>query len=185
MNTDNPYHCLFTTICPISFFFFSTKLGLNPTSIDSVVVGKDNVVKMKPGQQLHIVNQLYRYTVQFKEDPTGNHGSTKRPREVASEDTDHHREASSIKAAKVTEKASVPVSHGEEAIKSTVRDDVCIFILLSESLKLWHECCYYVAGKCWTLEPRSEGLNARPKDAGSCCIKGFTAGLMLSDQMQA
>uniref|UniRef100_A0A3Q3W4K4 Aprataxin n=1 Tax=Mola mola TaxID=94237 RepID=A0A3Q3W4K4_MOLML len=95
------------------------QLGLNPTSIDSVVVGKDNVVKMKPGQQLHIVNQLYRYTVQFKEDPTGNHGSTKRPREAASEDRDHHREASSMKAAKLTEKASVSVSHGEEAINSS------------------------------------------------------------------
>lgn len=149
-----------------------------------MVVGKDNVVKMKPGQQLHIVNQLYRYTVQFKEDPTGNHGSTKRPREAASEDRDHHREASSMKAAKLTEKASVSVSHGEEAINSSVRDDICMFILLLESLKLWHECFYDVAGKCWTLEPRSEGLNARPKDAGNCCIKGFTAGLMLSNRMQ-
>ncbi|KAM9792783.1 aprataxin [Neosynchiropus ocellatus] len=32
------------------------QLGLNPTSIDSVVVGKGNEVKMKPGQQLHVDN---------------------------------------------------------------------------------------------------------------------------------
>ena len=64
----------------------SPKLGLNPTSVDSVVVGQDSEVKMKPGQQLHIVNQLYPYTVQFKEDPTGAHSSNKRPRELASED---------------------------------------------------------------------------------------------------
>lgn len=89
------------------------QLGLNPTSVDSVVVGKGNEVKMKPGQQLHIVNQLYQYTVQFKGDPTGNHGGTKRPREPASEDRDGKREAQSIEAARKTETVPVSVSHGE------------------------------------------------------------------------
>lgn len=85
-----------------------------------MVVGKDNEVKMKPGQQLHIVNQLYPYTVQFKEDPTGDHGGTKRPREPASGDRESHREAPSMKAAKQTEKVSVPVNHGETT-KNSVR----------------------------------------------------------------
>lgn len=89
------------------------QMGLNPTSVDSVVVGKGNEVKIKPGQQLHIVNQLYPYTVQFKEDPNGNHNSTKRPREPASEDRESQREAQTMKAAKPTEENSVPVSHGE------------------------------------------------------------------------
>ncbi|XP_042283716.1 aprataxin [Thunnus maccoyii] len=91
------------------------QLGVNPTSINSVVVGKDNEVKMKPGQQLHIVNQLYPYTVQFKEDPNGNHSGTKRPRDTPSEDRESHREAPSLKAAKQPEreKASESVSHGE------------------------------------------------------------------------
>lgn len=89
------------------------QLGVNPTSIDSVVVGTGNEVKMKPGQQLHIVNQLYPYTVQFKEDPTGNHSGTKRQREPVSEDKERQREAQSAKAAKHTEKTSVSVSHGE------------------------------------------------------------------------
>lgn len=114
----------------MSHFNFLPKLGLNPTSVDSVVVGKDNEVKMKPGQQLHIVNQLYQYTVQFKEDPTGNHGGTKRPREPASEDRDGKREAQSIKAAKKTETVPVSVSHGE-ATKGSVREErkrVCMYL---------------------------------------------------------
>lgn len=95
---------------------------MNPTSIDSVVVGKDSEVKMKAGQKLHIVNQLYPYTVQFKEDTTGGHGGNKRPREMASEERESHREALSVKAAKQTEKTSVPDSLGEN-IKNTVREE--------------------------------------------------------------
>ncbi|XP_035515786.1 aprataxin isoform X1 [Morone saxatilis] len=94
------------------------QLGLNPTSIDSVVVGKGNEVKMKPGQKLHIVNQLYQYTVQFKEDPTGGQDRTKRPREPASVDRESHREVPGMKAAKQTEKVPTLVSHGE-ATKSS------------------------------------------------------------------
>uniref|UniRef100_A0A8D0D246 Aprataxin n=1 Tax=Sander lucioperca TaxID=283035 RepID=A0A8D0D246_SANLU len=110
------------------------QLGVNPTSIDSVVVGKDSEVKMKPGQQLHIVNQLYPYTVQFKEDPTGHHGSTKRPRELASEDKESCREASSMKTAKQTDKVSVSVSH-EEATKNSVRCVLC-YILQKKHITL-------------------------------------------------
>lgn len=106
---------------------------MNPTSIDSVVVGTGNDVKMKPGQQLHIVNQLYPYTVQFKEDPTGNHGGTKRPRESASENRENQREAQKMKVDKPTEKVSVTVSHGD-ATKTSVskkkkkRRSVCVHI---------------------------------------------------------
>ncbi|XP_068445186.1 aprataxin isoform X2 [Clinocottus analis] len=88
-----------------------SKLGVNPTYVDSVVVAKDNEVKMKAGQRLHIVNQLYPYTVQFKEDPT--HGGTKRPRELSSEDRESRGEDLSVKAAKQKEKVSVSVSLGE------------------------------------------------------------------------
>lgn len=109
---------------PVSFL----KLGLNPTSIDSVVVGKGNEVKLKPGQQLHIVNQLYPYTVQFKEDPNGNQSGTKRPRETASEDRENHREAPSMKAAKQPEKMSVSVSHGEATNNSVRKDRELSFI---------------------------------------------------------
>lgn len=87
-----------------------------------MIVGKGNVVKMKPGQQLHIVNQLYQYTVQFKEDLTGDQHSTKRTREPGSEDRDSRREEKHMKAAKGTEKESVSVGH-EEATNSSVREE--------------------------------------------------------------
>lgn len=80
---------------------------------------------MKPGQRLHIVNQLYPYTVQFKEDPTGNQCGTKRPRESASEDRKSQREAQSVKVPKQTENVSVLVSHGE-ATKTSVRKKQCV-----------------------------------------------------------
>ncbi|NXK47214.1 APTX protein, partial [Chauna torquata] len=44
------------------------QIGVNPTSVDLVNVGKDEEVKMRPGQVLHIVNKLYPYMVQFAEE---------------------------------------------------------------------------------------------------------------------
>nr|BAE87889.1 unnamed protein product [Macaca fascicularis] len=41
------------------------QVGVNPTSIDSVVIGKDQEVKLQPGQVLHMVNELYPYIVDF------------------------------------------------------------------------------------------------------------------------
>lgn len=72
---------------------------------------------MKPGQHLYIVNQLYPYTVQFKEDLTGSQSGIKRPRAAASVDCKSEREAQSVKVAKQTEKVSV----SEETTKSSVR----------------------------------------------------------------
>ncbi|NXS92089.1 APTX protein, partial [Jacana jacana] len=44
------------------------QIGVNPTSVDLVNIGKGEAVKMKPGQVLHVVNKLYPYTVQFAEE---------------------------------------------------------------------------------------------------------------------
>ncbi|NXW02609.1 APTX protein, partial [Fregetta grallaria] len=44
------------------------QIGVNPTSVDLVNIGKGEEVKMKPGQVLHIVNKLYPYMVQFAEE---------------------------------------------------------------------------------------------------------------------
>ncbi|XP_066471424.1 aprataxin isoform X2 [Tiliqua scincoides] len=44
------------------------QIGVNPTSIDLVNIGKDQETKLKPGQILHIVNNLYPYRVQFLEE---------------------------------------------------------------------------------------------------------------------
>ncbi|NXG56531.1 APTX protein, partial [Hemiprocne comata] len=49
-------------------FFSLPKIGVNPTSVDLIDIGKDEEVKMKPGQVLHVVNKLYPYTVQFAEE---------------------------------------------------------------------------------------------------------------------
>lgn len=136
---------------------FIPKLGLNPTSVDSVVVGKDSEVKIKPGQRLHIVNQLYPYTVQFKEDPTGSQSGTKRQRESTSEDRESQRDAQSMKADKQTERISVSVSHADSP-KTNVRKKM--FRLFScfefEGIHYPEETCplISVAGKCWTLESR-------------------------------
>lgn len=82
-----------------------------------MVVGKGSEVRMKPGQRLHIVNQLYPYTIQFKEDPTGDHGGTKRPRELASEERKSHGETPSVKAAKREEKV---IANHEEVTSTNV-----------------------------------------------------------------
>lgn len=86
------------------------QLGLNPTSIDSAVIGKGNEVKMKPGQQLHIVNEQYPYTVQFKEDLTGEHRGVKRPREPLPMVSEPQEQAITSTTAKKNEKEMAAVS---------------------------------------------------------------------------
>ncbi|KAM5298445.1 aprataxin [Ctenodactylus gundi] len=44
------------------------QVGVNPTSIDSVTIGKDQEMKLQPGQVLHMVNELYPYIVEFEEE---------------------------------------------------------------------------------------------------------------------
>ncbi|KAM6972702.1 aprataxin [Aplochiton taeniatus] len=85
------------------------QLGSNPTSVDSVVVGKGNEVKLRPGQQLHMVNQMYPYTVHFKEDlksGIGDSGATKRPREWG--ETELQRKVSDSKVPRLTEEKVTP-----------------------------------------------------------------------------
>uniref|UniRef100_A0A672MTF9 Aprataxin n=1 Tax=Sinocyclocheilus grahami TaxID=75366 RepID=A0A672MTF9_SINGR len=94
--------------------FISVKqLGVNPTSVDNVVVGKGNQVIIKPGQRLYMVNQQYPYRVKFTEDTSTARSAadlskpSKRPHQMSSEGngekikspanttstphTDHHR----------------------------------------------------------------------------------------------
>ncbi|XP_063082738.1 aprataxin isoform X3 [Cavia porcellus] len=44
------------------------QVGINPTSIDSVIIGKDQEMKLQPGQVLHMVNELYPYIIEFEEE---------------------------------------------------------------------------------------------------------------------
>ncbi|XP_054636042.1 aprataxin isoform X2 [Dunckerocampus dactyliophorus] len=94
------------------------QLGVNPTSIDSEVLGQGKEVKMKAGQMLYVVNQLYPYTVQFKEDSGVLSGSCKRPIQVSSVAKGSHAEAPSVKAARQTEQSSSSVKAGESREES-------------------------------------------------------------------
>uniref|UniRef100_A0A8C6T551 Aprataxin n=1 Tax=Neogobius melanostomus TaxID=47308 RepID=A0A8C6T551_9GOBI len=90
------------------------QLGLNPTSIDSAVIGKGNEVKLKPGQQLHIVNAQYPYTVQFKQDLSGMQREVKRPREPLPVNNESGQATSSNATKKnEREEAAVADSHAQ------------------------------------------------------------------------
>uniref|UniRef100_A0A8C1WFS3 Aprataxin n=1 Tax=Cyprinus carpio TaxID=7962 RepID=A0A8C1WFS3_CYPCA len=83
-------------------FITVKQLGVNPTNVDGVVVGKGNQVSVKPGQRLYLVNQQYPYTVRFTEDtPTPRSAAekskpSKRAHRMSSEgngekSSEHHR----------------------------------------------------------------------------------------------
>ncbi|KAL4640251.1 aprataxin isoform X3 [Arapaima gigas] len=101
------------------------QLGVNPTSVDSVYVGKGNEVKLRPGQLMHIVNQMYPYTVQFEEeklDPSvqrREHQGSKRPLQNSSEVEGVDAGKHSPKMARLTVQNTID-SHGlAEASSST------------------------------------------------------------------
>lgn len=56
------------------------QIGVNPTSIDSVIIGKDQEVKLQPGQVLHMVNELYPYAIEFEEESESSGPMTPRKR---------------------------------------------------------------------------------------------------------
>ncbi|XP_060773253.1 aprataxin isoform X2 [Neoarius graeffei] len=78
------------------------QLGRNPTSLDDVVVGKGNQVTFKPGQKLYIVNGLYPYTLQFREETTSGEKSKllKRPHQ---RDTHKEKDEEKEKRCRVSE----------------------------------------------------------------------------------
>lgn len=82
------------------------QLGLNPTSVDSAVIGMGNEVKMKPGQQLCIVNEQYPYTVQFKGDVRKEQRGMKRPRDSTSVSDESCGHAANTTIKKEKEKAA-------------------------------------------------------------------------------
>ncbi|KAJ8247636.1 hypothetical protein GJAV_G00248550 [Gymnothorax javanicus] len=60
------------------------QLGANPTSVGSEPVGKGKELRLKPGQLLYMVNQLYPYTVRFRESSP----NSKRPLSTGPDDRD-------------------------------------------------------------------------------------------------
>ncbi|XP_075060729.1 aprataxin [Mixophyes fleayi] len=45
------------------------QIGTNPTSVDSVDIGKDQEAKLSPGHVLYMVDKLFPYTVEFAKKP--------------------------------------------------------------------------------------------------------------------
>uniref|UniRef100_A0A8B9WA90 Aprataxin n=1 Tax=Bos mutus grunniens TaxID=30521 RepID=A0A8B9WA90_BOSMU len=66
------------------------QVGVNPTSIDSVIIGKDQEVKLQPGQVLYLVNELYPYIIEFEEETKspGLESHRKRKRSGSSDPTE-------------------------------------------------------------------------------------------------
>lgn len=62
------------------------QLGVNPTSVGSDPVGQGKEVRLKAGQLLYMVNQLYPYTVQFREESSN--PNSKRPHTPGTEERD-------------------------------------------------------------------------------------------------
>ncbi|KAM8800993.1 aprataxin isoform 2-T2 [Rhynchonycteris naso] len=69
------------------------QVGVNPTSIDSVIIGKDQEVKLQPGQVLHMVNELYPYIVEFEEEATSPGLETNRKRKRSGNSDSVERDA--------------------------------------------------------------------------------------------
>uniref|UniRef100_A0A8C5KLR3 Aprataxin n=1 Tax=Jaculus jaculus TaxID=51337 RepID=A0A8C5KLR3_JACJA len=94
-------------------------LGINPTSIDSVVIGKDREMKLQPGQVLHMVNELYPYVVEFEEEAKSpdlhTHRKRKRPDDNDSVERDAAQEAGSSPG-----QCSVPSKNGGTSKKESL-----------------------------------------------------------------
>ncbi|KAJ7396740.1 Aprataxin [Pitangus sulphuratus] len=102
---------------------FAFRDRVNPSSVDLVNIGKDEVVQMKPGQVLYIVNNLYPYTVHFAEES----GKTvteaedrtetcKRPHEDSSENDDAEL------VPRKTMKTKEHSGHWSQGLKSSMED---------------------------------------------------------------
>ncbi|XP_027714869.1 aprataxin isoform X1 [Vombatus ursinus] len=86
------------------------QMGVNPTSVDSVIIGKDQEATLKPGQILYIVNELYPYTVQFVEETETPVLGRERKRK-RSGDNNQNEKGEDNKAEKVVEME--PLDHSE------------------------------------------------------------------------
>ncbi|XP_034872384.1 aprataxin isoform X2 [Mirounga leonina] len=98
------------------------QVGVNPTSIDSVIIGKDQEVKLQPGQVLHMVNELYPYIVEFEEEAESpgleTHRKRKRSGNSDSIERDAAQEAESCRGLEPGSdpgQSSVPSKKGKDA----------------------------------------------------------------------
>ncbi|XP_026766602.3 aprataxin isoform X1 [Pangasianodon hypophthalmus] len=116
------------------------QLGSNPTSVDDVVVGKGNQVTFKPGQKLYMVNRLYPYTLQFREESTPGGASEEKSRPMkrphqrdAHEEKDEDKEKScrvsapscsnsAARPEKTHTPEKEPAAHWSQGLKVSMQD---------------------------------------------------------------
>ncbi|XP_054358854.1 aprataxin isoform X11 [Pongo pygmaeus] len=98
------------------------QVGVNPTSIDSVVIGKDQEVKLQPGQVLHMVNELYPYIVEFEEEAKNPGLETHRKRKRSGNSDSIERDAAQeaepgtgLEPGSNPSQCSVPLKKGKDA----------------------------------------------------------------------
>lgn len=103
-------------------------MGVNPSSIDSVVIGKDQEVTLQPGQVLHMVNELYPYIVEFEEEAKspGLEAHRKRMRSSNSDsvgrDAAQKAESSTrLESGSDPSQCSMPAQKGKDASAKKVR----------------------------------------------------------------
>uniref|UniRef100_A0A2I3MVF6 Aprataxin n=1 Tax=Papio anubis TaxID=9555 RepID=A0A2I3MVF6_PAPAN len=112
------------------------QVGVNPTSIDSVVIGKDQEVKLQPGQVLHMVNELYPYIVEFEEEAKNPGLETHRKRKRSGDSDSIERDAAheaepgtGLEPGSNHNQCSVPPKKGKDApIKKVYKDEQVVVI---------------------------------------------------------
>jgi len=146
--------------------------------VDLVDVGKDEEVKMRPGQVLHIVNKLYPFVVQFGEESEESVTEAeekiqteKRPCEDSCENDDIENVPKKAKKMEVVDtqsssadlrpsKSSVSPHEGTTSRKASVLVPVLLLFLLelsppSEDFHLYFCRCYLRGTSQVNLGPRS------------------------------
>ncbi|KAL6083045.1 hypothetical protein STEG23_011301, partial [Scotinomys teguina] len=98
------------------------QVGVNPTSIDSIIIGKDQEMKLQPGQVLHMVNELYPYIVEFEEVAKSPDLETQRKRKRSDcdgeeMDADHEAESGTgLAPGSSPSQCSVPSKKGKDGV---------------------------------------------------------------------
>uniref|UniRef100_A0A8C0RZE8 Aprataxin n=1 Tax=Canis lupus familiaris TaxID=9615 RepID=A0A8C0RZE8_CANLF len=112
------------------------QVGVNPTSIDSVIIGKDQEAKLQPGQVLHMVNELYPYIVEFEEEAESpgleTHRKRKRSGNSDSIERDAAQEAESstgLEPGSDSSQCSVPLKKGKDAPTKKVYKDEQVVVI--------------------------------------------------------
>uniref|UniRef100_A0A9L0K8F8 Aprataxin n=1 Tax=Equus asinus TaxID=9793 RepID=A0A9L0K8F8_EQUAS len=121
------------------------QVGVNPSSIDSVVIGKDQEVTLQPGQVLYMVNELYPYLVEFEEEAKspGLEAHRKRMRSSNSDSVgrDAAQEAESstrLESGSDPSQCSVPAQKGKDASAKKVYKDEQVVVIKDKYPKARH-----------------------------------------------